>query len=134
MKTIAYIQAGFWQKLQADEDLGKEGIKQYIWQVIDYHEQIHTSLSRELIREDPILKEYMRQATMAEGIDCVLWVDKRFREMPWLKVDDPRRILEIDYDKIIIAIEDEGISKEISRDLRNMGIEEGKIIRVNPRK
>ena len=49
-----------------------------------------------------------------------------------LRVDDPKIMLERDYDLIVIAIENEKVALEIIDELEGMGIERKKILWENP--
>lgn len=77
-------------------------------------------------------QEYMKQVSMCDRIQCVGWVDRNYDKMPMLRVDDPKIMLERDYDLIVIAIENEKVALEIIDELEGMGIERNKILWENP--
>lgn len=62
----------------------------------------------------------------------VLWVDQQWeaKRECGLKVDPVDRILETEFDHILVAIENEKISKEIMDKLIGMGISENKIVTI----
>lgn len=62
----------------------------------------------------------------------VLWVDQQWeaKRECGLKVDPVDRVLETEFDHILVAIENEKISKEIMNKLIGMGISENKIVTI----
>lgn len=67
--------------------------------------------------------------------EMVLWVDRQYMrfQKEGILVEDPRKILNTTYDKIVIAVLNERIAKQIRNDLIAIGIEEEYIDWISPR-
>ena len=79
-------------------------------------------------------KEYYRQAKVSNCCEIIAWVDKKYESMPTLRVDSLDALNTMDYDYVIIAIENEETVSEVKIELLEMGIPENKIKWNNPRK
>lgn len=72
----------------------------------------------------------LRELQQNEQIDIVLWADKNYKDCARdeMEVSAPDRILEIDYDYVVIAVKDESLILEIRNDLIQRGVSIGKIL------
>lgn len=72
---------------------------------------------------------YMRELILYKQYSVVLWVDRNRRDYCYgYKIVEPREILGIDYDFVLIAIADADVSEKIKNDLTYMGVSPEKII------
>lgn len=62
------------------------------------------------------------------GIKVVLWVDKNYMHIKKHKVEDPQKIIQCDYDFIVVAIKSAMAIKEVKSRLKQMGVSEEKIV------
>ena len=74
---------------------------------------------------------YYRQIECSRFGRVVLWVDKKYKDYDCL-VNAPEEICNVSYDKIIIAVADVNIAKDIRGYLISMGVEDDKIIWMKP--
>jgi hypothetical protein len=79
-------------------------------------------------------KSYIKQLTMSSRVKCVGWVDRNYDSISVDNVDNPQTIIQKEYDRIVIAVEDEGAVSDIKNSLEKMGVEKTKIIWKNPKK
>lgn len=79
--------------------------------------------------------EYVTQVNLSHYCEIVKWVDKRWDEMPLYKVDPIESIFSVEFDHLIIAIEDEIVAEEIKTYLTETGgVDSEKIIWRDPLK
>ncbi len=74
---------------------------------------------------------YYRQLQNVSEFEIVLWVDynwKKFEAIPGMNVRSPETILDTEYDYVLIALDDYNRAKEAADFLREMGVEEKKLI------
>lgn len=74
------------------------------------------------------------KAACVEGCNIIGWVDKNYAKLLADGVTvtgTPESLLTLDYDKILVALLDTDISKDVQQKLIKMGIEEEKIIMLN---
>lgn len=72
-------------------------------------------------------KIFINQLLATGYADLVLWCDRAFEDYG-IDVSDPRKIKEVQFDNIIIAIEKEQVATEIMDHLVKMGVSNEKII------
>lgn len=73
-------------------------------------------------------RNYMNQLKKVHYCEVVLWVDKKFQRYSNQEVSSPDKIKEVVFDKIIIAVDNETLKKQIIKDLIAAGITEKKIL------
>jgi len=71
---------------------------------------------------------YKEQLSRIEFCKVVLWVDKSFRDFVTDGVSSIEEIQNVSFDKVVIAIESEEISKNIKEMLVEMGVKQEKIV------
>ena len=78
--------------------------------------------------------DYFRQLKNFSEIKIVDWVDKNFFKYNYLefKVQSVNSIKDVDYDLILIAVTKEGMAKQISDELKKIGVDDKKIIWKSP--
>lgn len=75
-------------------------------------------------------KSFYIQMLVKEYCDIILWVDKRFSELGKM-ISDPENIQKVDYDKILIAVENQIILNDIYQNLIKKGIDESRIVTID---
>lgn len=71
------------------------------------------------------LKDYI---SSLEGCDVVCWVDRNYKDLQQtLEVQNPKKILEYEFDYVVIAILREKAAQSAKNDIINLGIPEEKI-------
>lgn len=70
---------------------------------------------------------YVKQLKMLDYCDVILWADKNY-ELFSSEVSNPEEILEVEYDKVIIAIADQNVKKQATKSLLKLGIRRETII------
>lgn len=70
--------------------------------------------------------------TKMRGYEVVLWVDREWSDKQelGLKVDAPVKIKDVEYDSVLIAIENPQIAKAVRRDLIEIGVAPEKIVEM----
>lgn len=82
-------------------------------------------------------KSYRNCIYNSNYVNLIAWIDKsyyKFNKQGYMDVDDPQKIININFEYILIAIDNEKIALDIKNWLLDIGIDEGKIIWVKPRK
>ncbi len=67
----------------------------------------------------------------AESCEMVGWVDKKYKVIPDMYCESvvaPEKTVQMDFDYLVIAVEDEGIKEEIRNQLHGLGIDDEKIV------
>lgn len=73
-------------------------------------------------------KQFKRQISEVDNVKCVGWVDKKYEKIPSkYGVDSIERLLEWEYDYVLIAIENREIVHSVVENLMYMGIPYKKI-------
>lgn len=72
-------------------------------------------------------KLYVKQLRMLDYCKIILWVDKNYKQLSG-EVSDPKEILKVEYDKVIIAIADQNVRKQVEKYLCELGIRKRNII------
>lgn len=71
------------------------------------------------------IKDYI---SSIEGSNVVCWVDRNYKELQrTLEVQNPKNIIDYEYDYVIISILREEAVKSVKRDILNLGVPEEKI-------
>jgi glycosyltransferase involved in cell wall biosynthesis len=73
-------------------------------------------------------KEYYRQLMELDYCKNLVWVDKNYDFLSRPEVVSPETILETEFDKLVIALENKDIRRQIRNDLISRGIEAEKIV------
>jgi glycosyltransferase involved in cell wall biosynthesis len=73
-------------------------------------------------------KEYHRQLMELDYCKNLVWVDKNYAFLSKPEIVAPETILETEFDKLVIALENKDICRQIRDDLISMGIEAEKIV------
>ncbi len=63
-------------------------------------------------------QEFMRQVSQTGWPQISCWVDKKYGEKPWYKIDSPETLKEHEYDRIVIAVKDPYIAGKIKDELK----------------
>ena len=74
--------------------------------------------------------DFYRQVKTSQYAEVVLWVDRQyewFRRLN-LPIDEPQKILNVEYDYIVITAENEQVYKSIRNDLLDMSVSEDRLI------
>lgn len=71
---------------------------------------------------------YIEQLSRMKFCKVVLWVDKNFRDFVTDDISSVEEIQKVSFDKVVIAIESDEISKNIKKMLIEMGVEREKIV------
>lgn len=74
---------------------------------------------------------YFRQIVCSHYGEVVLWVDKNYKDYDHL-VNEPEKISEVEYDKIVISVANGNVAQKIREYLLSVGVEDKKIIWENP--
>ncbi len=79
-------------------------------------------------------KDYYTQITGYENTDIISWVDKRYDiVINGYRIRRPDVVLEYDrYDLILLAVNDESVAREISKELEELGVPNDRIIWEKP--
>lgn len=72
-------------------------------------------------------KQYVKQLNMLDYCDVILWVDKNYRLLG-KEVCNPKLILDVKYDKVVIAIADLNIKRQVMENLIELGIRKELIV------
>lgn len=78
-------------------------------------------------------KDYYKQFLQYSDIMIVAWVDKKNNIIKDSSIMTPNNLLEIENDYVVIAVNDEIVAKEIRRELKEIGLENGIILWEKPR-
>ncbi len=72
---------------------------------------------------------YYSQFSKTKRVKIILWVDQNWEELRkiGLPVSDPKEILKMQYDKILIAVKNEGLAQSICDYLVELGVDREKI-------
>lgn len=75
-------------------------------------------------------KKYWEQNSLYHFCDIISWVDQKYEsyQVENCIIESPSRIKEIDFDQIVIAVDNYYIAKEIVSYLKKLGVEETKMI------
>ncbi len=75
-------------------------------------------------------KAYFKQIFLNEHYRIVAWVDKNYLKYKdlYVKIENPEVITKLDFDKVIIAIEDNKVKKQVTEYLISLGIEQEKVV------
>lgn len=74
-------------------------------------------------------KEFVRLLLQSHYAEIIAWVDQNFgKELYSYKIEEPKSIVEKDYDYILIALTDEKIVMEVKKNLNSIGIDDRKMI------
>lgn len=73
--------------------------------------------------------DFYRQIISTGYAEVVLWVDRQYEWYRYLglPIDAPKRIEEIEYDRIVVTAETESVFESIKRDLLKMNVDQDKI-------
>lgn len=74
---------------------------------------------------------YFRQIVCSRYCEAVLWVDRKYEEYGYL-VNEPKKINEVEYDKVVIAVADSETAQKIREYLLSEGVGDKNIIWENP--
>lgn len=72
-------------------------------------------------------RAFIQQNKEYEFCDIIMWVDKNYKHSP-VDVKSPVEIGKIDYDLVLVAVENAGLALEIKEELIQMEIPENKIV------
>ncbi len=77
-------------------------------------------------------KRYIDKILSSKFLKLVIWVDKNYEEKRNMvfPVESPEKLYVTDFDKVIIAIENQSISYEVEQELISKGISKEKIIKI----
>lgn len=77
---------------------------------------------------------FISQLTLTKWCNAILWVDKNYEKLKQsgMVVASPELMQRIPFDLVIIAIKKEDISRSIREYIRELGIEDEKIVWANP--
>lgn len=77
---------------------------------------------------------FISQITLTKWCNAILWVDKNYEKLKQsgMVVASPELMQRIPFDLVIIAIKKEDISRSIREYIRELGIEDEKIVWANP--
>jgi FlaA1/EpsC-like NDP-sugar epimerase len=80
-------------------------------------------------------KAFYEQLCLYSDIVIAAWVDKNAHECQseYCEISMPYSITGMEYDYIVIAVQQEKIAKEIAKDLQKLGVEEQRIIWKKPK-
>ncbi len=81
-------------------------------------------------------KGYYRQLSLYSQIKIVAWADKRAKEIQcdYMQIMTPDEIGTMDYDLLLIAVEDKNVAEKIGQELVRSGLAEDKIFWKEPGK
>lgn len=74
---------------------------------------------------------YFRQIVCSHYCEAVLWVDKKYKEYGYL-VNEPKKMNEVEYDKVVIAVADSETAQKIREYLLSEGVGDKNIIWEDP--
>lgn len=77
-------------------------------------------------------KAYYRQIKRNEDCNLVLWVDKDWEKNKDKRVEAPQKVVDVEFDLLVIAIKRQELAEEITKELLGMGIQKEKIIWKKP--
>lgn len=74
--------------------------------------------------------DFFRQIKTSGFVELALWVDRQYEwfRMLNLPVDAPEKMLDMQYDFVLITAERKSVYQSIWKDLNNMGVEDEKIV------
>ena len=64
----------------------------------------------------------------SEYCDVVAWVDKNYEKYSGREIKNPKEIMELQFDYIVVAIESRDIQKDVIEWFQKIGIKKDKII------
>ena len=71
---------------------------------------------------------YINQIRRSEYCDVVAWVDKNYEKYSGREIKNPKEIMELQFDYIVVAIESRDIQKDVIEWFQKIGIKKDKII------
>lgn len=77
-------------------------------------------------------KCFRQQFMRNNAIDIVAWVDSNYSSLGDERVESPYVLKDLDFDKLVIAIDNDITAKKIQESLINMGFSTEKIVYVSP--
>ena len=80
--------------------------------------------------------DYVKQISRNERCNIICWVDKEYSKYhyEYRKVEDVKKITNVYFDLILVAVRNKELAKEIESDLEEMGISLNKIIWQEPKR
>jgi glycosyltransferase involved in cell wall biosynthesis len=144
------------KKISADyglDDRVNHCIDQHYWSGVlrnlkylendSFHMRLYSFPCEEMLRGKRIVlygagkvgNAFYEQLRLYRDIHIVAWVDKNADEVPsiYYKINRPSSITGMEYDYIVIAVQQEKIAKEIVKELQELRVEEKKIIWKSPK-